>query len=155
MPIPAAAPDATKTLANDDASRLLRTLGARLTAPRIQVLRALLAAPAPLSHRELLDRLREASAEIDRVTVYRVLDWLVDQGLAQKAADARRTFRFSAADPRLAHESHVHFRCTRCGGVFCLKEAPPPRPRLPRGFRLSRVNVDIEGACAGCAGAAA
>ena len=135
----------------DDESRLLRTLGARLTAPRLQVLRVLRTAPAPLSHRELLDRLRERDGELDRVTVYRVLDWLVANGLAQKAADARRTFRFAASDPLGAHESHVHFRCTRCGGVFCLKDAPPPRPRLPRGFRLARVNVDIEGACAHCA----
>jgi Fur family ferric uptake transcriptional regulator len=44
----------------------------------------------------------------------------------------------------------VHFRCTDCGGVFCLKAEPPPPPRLPRGFRLQQVEFDLRGLCAGC-----
>lgn len=128
----------------------LRAVGAKVTAPRTQVLRVLRAAPAPLSHREVLERIDGAA--IDRVTVYRVLDWLVECGLAGKAADGHGVFRFAARESG-AHDTHVHFRCTRCGGLFCLKDAPPPRPRLPRGFRLSSMSVDIQGECARCAAA--
>lgn len=129
----------------------LRSIGAKLTTPRRLILGLLQAAPAPQTHRDVLEGLHTLQlAGIDRVTVYRVLDWLVEQGLAHKAADGQGIFRFSQAQPGMVHESHVHFRCTRCGGVFCLKDAPPQRPKLPKGFRLGGMTVDIRGECASC-----
>lgn len=131
----------------------LRAVGAKITAPRTRVLRCLQAAAAPMTHRDVLNVLREkADAAVDRVTVYRVLDWLVSMNLATKAADGQGIFRFSMNQADKPHDSHVHFRCSCCGGVFCLKDAPPPRPKLPKGFRLASVTVDIQGECAACAG---
>ena len=130
----------------------LRSVGARLTAPRQRVLHVLRAAQTPLTHRDVVDRVSaEGGATIDRVTIYRVLDWLVSVGLASKASDAQRVFRFAVSVPDVRHERHVHFRCTGCGGVYCLKDAPPPVPRLPRGFRLTGMHIDIQGECARCA----
>ncbi|MBK8524409.1 MAG: hypothetical protein IPL58_10055 [Betaproteobacteria bacterium] len=37
------------------------------------------------------------AGSLDRVTLYRVLDWLVESGLAVKGADERRVWRFSLA----------------------------------------------------------
>ena len=55
----------------------------------------------------------------DRVTLYRVLEWLVDNGLAHRVTDAQRVFRFSAADDTAkGHASHAHFRCEVCARVF-------------------------------------
>ncbi len=71
-------------------------------------------------------------------------------GLALKAVDPRGVFRFSAAGAQRRHADHIHFRCTGCGGVFCLKAEPPPPPKLPRGFRLNEVAYDVRGLCAGC-----
>ena len=93
---------------------------------------------------------RDGEAAPDRVTLYRILDSLVACGLALKAVDTRGVFRFSAAGSQRQHAKHVHFRCTGCGGVFCLKAEPPPPPRLPRGFRLQQVEFDLRGLCAGC-----
>ena len=90
---------------------------------------------------------------MDRVTLYRILDSLVDCGLALKAVDPRGVFRFSSASARHRHVDHVHFSCTGCGGVFCLKARPPAPPQLPRGFRLKQVEFDLRGLCAGCGGA--
>jgi Fur family ferric uptake transcriptional regulator len=87
---------------------------------------------------------------MDRVTLYRILDSLVACGLALKAVDTRGVFRFSAAGAQRQHADHIHFRCTGCGGVFCLKAEPPPPPKLPRGFRLNEVSYDVRGLCAGC-----
>lgn len=123
-----------------------------MTAPRVRVLGLLRNAPSPLSHGEIEFALgQEAFPAIDRVTLYRVLDWLIETGLAHKAADARGVFRFSAADPAGRHEQHLHFRCTGCGGVFCLDLPPPPPPSLPAGFHLSGMDLDIRGECAACA----
>lgn len=129
----------------------IRAAGARVTPARVRVLAALRDAPGPQSHAEIEDALaREPHPGVDRVTLYRVLDWLCSAGLAHKAADARGVFRFSAAQPNVEHAGHVHFRCTGCGGVFCLKSPPPPVPQLPRGFRLSGMAVDIRGECPRC-----
>lgn len=133
-------------------SELIRAAGVKVTRGRVRVLDALAAAHQPLCHAELEARLGEdGEAAMDRVTLYRVLDSLVACGLALKATDARGVFRFTAAGARREHAGHVHFRCTDCGGVFCLEAEPPPPPKLPRGFRLAEVELDVRGTCATCA----
>lgn len=130
---------------------LIRAAGVKVTRGRVRVLDALRAARQPLSHADMESLPAGAGdAAIDRVTLYRVLDSLVSCGLALKAVDTRGVFRFSAAGAQRQHARHVHFRCTGCGGVFCLKAEPPPPPRLPRGFRLQQVEFDLRGLCAGC-----
>ena len=111
------------------------------------MLRLLRAAPTALTHAQIESALGVPA--LDRVTLYRVLDWLVDSGLAHKNADASRVFRFSAASAG-EHTAHVHFRCEACGGVFCIDAAPPAAPRLPAGFLLSRMDFDLRGLCAQC-----
>ncbi|MCX8086775.1 MAG: transcriptional repressor [Rhodocyclaceae bacterium] len=126
---------------------LLRAAGIKVTQPRLAVLDALRAAARPMSHAELEALL----VEIDRVTLYRILDAFVRHGLASKAADARGVFRFAARDAQREHGGHVHFRCETCGGVFCLSAPPPAPPRLPRGFLLAEAEFDLRGTCAQCA----
>jgi Fur family ferric uptake transcriptional regulator len=131
----------------------IRATGARVTSPRVRVLRLLRTAPTPLSHRDIEETLgREALPGIDRVTLYRVLDWLSDHALAHKAADAHGVFRFSSVSARGEHGQHVHFRCTACGVVRCLDMKIPKPPPLPKGYRLTGVELDIRGECRGCAG---
>ncbi len=125
---------------------LLRSAGVRVTPGRVRVLEILAAAAQPLSHGDFERQLPDA----DRVTLYRVLDSLVNCGLALKAVDTRGVFRFSATGSQRQHANHVHFRCTGCGGVFCLKAAPPAPPRLPRGFRLASADFQLSGTCPGC-----
>jgi Fur family ferric uptake transcriptional regulator len=133
-------------------SELIRAAGVKVTAGRVRVLDALHGARQPLCHGELEAQLGTvAGAAVDRVTLYRILDSLVACGLALKAVDTRGVFRFSATGVHRHHAGHVHFRCTDCGGVFCLKAEPPPPPKLPRGFRLAEVAFDVRGTCAGCA----
>ncbi len=128
--------------------------GARVTTSRVRVLSTLKAAPNPLSLGDIEEFLRrDGLPGMDRVTLYRVLDWLSEVGLANKAADARGVFRFSAADPDGEHMQHVHLRCTGCGGVFCLDVTPPPPPVLPQGFRFGGMALDIRGECPRCVSA--
>lgn len=125
----------------------IRRTGARATPARIRVLQLLRAAPTALTHGGIERAL--GLPALDRVTLYRVLDWLVESGLAHKNSDAQRVFRFSAAAAG-EHTTHIHFRCEHCGGVYCLDAAPPAAPRLPAGFSLSRMDFDLRGRCASC-----
>ncbi|MBL8394496.1 MAG: transcriptional repressor [Candidatus Accumulibacter sp.] len=129
------------------AAMLIRRVGARATPARVRVLWLLRSAPAALTHHEIEKALGELA--LDRVTLYRVLDWLVESGLAHRNADAQRMFRFSAASSG-EHATHTHFRCENCGRVFCLDAVPPSPPHLPEGFSLSRLELDLRGRCAEC-----
>lgn len=146
LPDPASFPGVA--LDSERAAALIRAAGARATPARVQVLRVLAAAPAPMTHQEIEGAF--AGAPLDRVTLYRVLDWLVAAGLASKVADARRVFRFALAHGG-AHAGHAHFRCEGCGRVFCLDAPVPALPALPAGFVLTRAELDLSGRCAGCA----
>lgn len=143
-----------RTVTPPSSSEQIRAAGVKVTRQRVRVLDALLTARQPLCHGELESQLGKVETDgggaIDRVTLYRVLDSLVAGGLALRAVDTRGVFRFSAAGMQHRHAGHVHFRCTDCGGVFCLKAAPPPPPKLPRGFRLAEVEFDVRGTCAVC-----
>ena len=137
----------TPPIGVDLAAEHIRRTGARATPARIRVLQLLRAAPTALTHSEI--ELALGASAIDRVTLYRVLDWLVESALAHRNTDAYRVFRFSAAAAG-EHRTHVHFRCEHCGGVFCLDAAPPAAPVLPAGFALSRMDFDLRGRCAAC-----
>jgi Fur family transcriptional regulator, ferric uptake regulator len=129
---------------------LIRRTGARVTPARVRVLQVLRAAPAALTRHEIERALGDRL--LDRITLYRVLEWLVESGLAHRNADAQRVFRFSAAAAG-EHAAHTHFRCEDCGRVFCLDAAAPVAPSLPEGFSVSRIELDLRGRCAECTGA--
>ena len=127
----------------------IRAAGARATPARVRVFDFLKAADHALSHHDIEAAL--GGGTLDRVTLYRVLDWLVEVGLAHKTIDARRVSRYSAAAGSAQHESHAHFCCDTCGRVFCLDAVQPARPQLPRGFRGGLVELSVHGECAQCA----
>jgi Fur family ferric uptake transcriptional regulator len=134
----------------DPVAEQIRRAGARATPARVCVLKLLRGAPAALTHSEI--ELALGDSALDRVTLYRVLDWLVELGLAHRSSDKHRVFRFSAASES-EHKTHVHFRCEHCGKVYCLDAAPPLAPDLPPGFSLSRLDFDLRGICQACSGA--
>jgi Fur family transcriptional regulator, ferric uptake regulator len=132
-----------------EAESLVRQTGARATRPRIEILAVLLAANRALSHNEVERRVNSASG-IDRVTVYRVLDWLSEQGLAHRIAGEDRVSRYNAV-MHMRSRSHAHFQCEGCGTVICLDELDAtPRVRVPRGFVFHDVALTVKGFCASC-----
>ena len=145
---------APKHLALNPASQaaaLLLATGARQTRARIEVLAALLRADEALTHHEVERRLRRGH-DVDRVTLYRVLDWLTEQGFAHKVSGRDRVWRFSAArHARAPGGGHAHFECSSCGKVICLDEARLPSIPLPAGYRRRDIEVTIKGRCDQCA----
>ena len=139
------------------AGGMIAALGARSTPARVDVLAVLLAAGEALSHHDVEDRLRRRHA-IDRVTLYRVLDWLVERELAHKLAGDDRVWRFSASahagarGPVAGEHAHAHFRCVDCGKVVCLADAGVPTPAVPAGYRPDAVEVTVRGHCDRCSG---
>ena len=126
----------------------------RVTPARLQVLEILLQAEHALSHGEIEARLPEG-AHLDRVTLYRILDWLVSEGIAHRIAGEDRAWRFNAALPdapgQTRSHSHAHFHCRRCGQIFCLDQLQPVFSfSLPAGFRFEGAELTLNGVCPHC-----
>jgi Fur family transcriptional regulator, ferric uptake regulator len=146
------------TAYSEAAETAIRATGERLTKPRVAVLGTLLSFDHAASHLDVTSALASEQA-MDRVTVYRVLDWLVGVGIAHRIAGDDRVWRFmlNARSARrthvaAAHDSHAHFTCEACGQTFCLDSVKPKLDvRVPAGFRTSEVDVKLRGRCAHCA----
>ena len=139
----------------EEAERQIRATGERLTQPRVAVLATLLAAGHAISHQDVATTLSEHQS-IDRVTVYRVLDWLVEVGITHRLAGDDRVWRFmrnhahAGGKTGVAHR-HAHFTCNQCGQTFCLNDMSPKlNLRLPAGFKPTNVDLTFRGACAHC-----
>jgi Fur family ferric uptake transcriptional regulator len=135
----------------DEAEQLIRQTGSRVTRGRVVVLATLIEAKRALTHSEVEARI-DRLYEIDRVTVYRVLEWLTDQGLAHRIAGDDRVWRFNAGTHPGHSGSHPHFQCNTCGDVVCLDDtAKVPSVSLPAGFQGEAVELTVKGLCASCA----
>lgn len=131
------------------AEMLIRATGDRVTAPRVHVLGVLLAAGRALTHAEVEARL-DAALGINRVTVYRVLEWLTENKIAHKLSGDDRVWRFSVQDEGHTGD-HPHFVCNACGRVLCLSTPQEnPKPRLPVGFQPTEVELTVKGLCDAC-----
>ncbi len=143
----------------DEARHQVRTHGVRVTYPRVRVLAELLDAHEALSHLDLQRRIEQEShaEQIDRVTLYRVLEWLVEAGLAHRVSGPDRVYRFSAQPA--GHAMHGHFRCAVCARTLCLEEAAGlarvVKAMLPDGFTSDSVELTVSGRCGQCASAQA
>ena len=141
----------------DRAAAICERRGARLTTLRRQVLGLVLDSAKPAGAYDLLDRLRPQHKGAAPQTVYRALDFLLEQGLIHKV---ERLAAFVGCvhggeeDP--AHPHAVQFLiCRRCGGVAELSD-PAIGQALRRaagdtGFTLLGSTVEAEGVCAVCA----
>ena len=126
----------------------IRAADERLTGPRAAVLAMLLASRQALTHHDIETALKGRDA-VDRVTVYRVLEWLVGIGLAHRIPGEDRTWRFHAS--LKAGVPHAHFTCLQCGKTVCLDDvAVPRRVKVPKGYLPREAQFNITGLCASC-----
>jgi Fur family transcriptional regulator, ferric uptake regulator len=136
-----------------DAESAIRRTSDRLTQPRVAVLACLMSLDHAASHFDVAQALSKHHP-IDRVTVYRVLEWLVDVGIAHRIAGDDRVWRFMINDPSasvVAHHQHAHFACTNCGQTFCLDDVPTKLNfKLPTGFKPQEVDLKFRGLCLHC-----
>ncbi|QDU27043.1 Zinc-specific metallo-regulatory protein [Anatilimnocola aggregata] len=142
-------------LGKDSRSRwraLLRERGLKCTEQRLAVLQKLETATAPLSHRDLLDRLDWY--QWDSTTVFRNLVILSEAGIVSRLDLGDHTWRFEL---RVAIERetprHAHFLCTSCGSIECLANFPVAEAANKLHIAVGRRSVDdvlVKGRCPNC-----
>jgi len=146
------------------AEQLISDAGLRPTKARLAVLNSLLNSQTALSHTEILAAL-QGIKEIDRVTVYRVLDWLQENALIHKISTDDRAWKFqlnapgrnyttpesSTASSLLNNHGHAHLQCQRCGTVLCIHElAAHIPPAIFATYQVSHIEINLKGLCLQC-----
>ena len=136
------------------ANALLANLPGRRTRGRTHILAALIEARRALNHAEI-ESLLPADVALDRVTLYRVLDWLAEHRLVHRVSGADRAVRFAfsgnTASVQSKAEMHAHFQCDSCARVVCLEALPTHLPKLNNGFHARKADVLVHGQCDQCA----
>lgn len=89
--------------------------------------------------------------EMDRVTIYRVLNSFCEDGITHKilADDGKYYFALclTCKDGQHQHD-HFHFRCLACQKVECLDESVSVS--LPEGYVQKSITSWITGYCRAC-----
>jgi len=146
-----------------DAEARLEGCGIPATENRLLVLRALAGAERPLTPQELLagqtgladrtgltDRTGLAG-RMNRVTLYRILELLVERGAVARHTAGERSFRYCLGQ---GLHGHSHFHCTRCGITQCLdsRTLEPGLSRLLSSLpmRVDMAEVTLGGVCESC-----
>ena len=89
--------------------------------------------------------------EIDRATIYRVLNRFCEDGMVHKivAEDGKQYFAVCInCDEKRMPDNHFHFRCTNCETIECLPEAV--HFSVPNGYHVDNVNCVLTGICNDC-----
>lgn len=140
------------------AGELLRSVGQRVTKPRVAVLACVLGAgPEHLGADELLAKLAEAGGDpAHRATVYRTLEGLTAAGvLSHVHLDRGLTaYHLAGGVADKAPPAHLHAQCTRCGRVVDLPTTvlgdTATRALDATGFTLDVSHVALSGVCSDC-----
>lgn len=119
----------------------------RRTPVRHAVLGILLRSPFALGQAEIEQQLLLAS---DRITLYRTLRTFEEKGLIHRVLDHSETVRYAACAGPAAVASHVHFKCTACEHIYCLRQVAVPAVVLPGQYRAVRGDYLLLGVCDRC-----
>lgn len=131
------------------AENLLKELKLRQTHPRLAVLRTLLQADAPITQEQIGESLSDSAP--NKVTIYRVLECLMEKGVVHKAFMKERTVFFELAHNCSKTQCHPHFTCTSCLKTVCMKNTKIPLAEInEHGFKIKHQKVELEGLCPEC-----
>ena len=133
-----------------DVLQQIREKGLKATPARLDVIKVLGSTHLAYAHADLEGQF----AEMDRVTLYRVLKDFEDAGLVHKIIDIQGVTRFALCRhscPGEHHtDDHVHFNCQSCHKMYCWEQVHTPHVAMPKGFTALGLHTLIYGLCDEC-----
>lgn len=137
---------------NCDYEHILGAQGLEATTNRLRILEAIGNNNYPLTAVDIF-HIVERMQSINRVTVYRILDLLVEKKILEKLNVGSRAAHYGLA-PNENHLPHPHFLCIRCGRMDCLnaESIAINDDSLRKSFagEIKRVEVRVDGICKNC-----
>lgn len=107
----------------------------RNTTAKTEILDLISQSEVALSHSEIQSSL---DGLCDRVTIYRVLDRLVEEDLVHKVVNIDGGVKYASCHhcETVHHHNHIHFSCEQCHSVTCLDDIEPSF-KLPEKYKIS------------------
>lgn len=121
----------------------------RNTIAKTEIRKLISTSPVALSQPEIQQALNDVC---DRVTIYRVLDRLVDEGAVHRIVNVDGVIKYAEChqcETQHHHHDHVHFSCEKCKAVTCLEDVEPTF-KLPKQYQVKEVNFTLSGLCPNC-----
>lgn len=132
-----------------NARNLLRSYAISPTKHRIEVLEIIRTAKKPVDSAEVLSSLAKKQIEVDRVTVFRILNLLVEKGVVNQLEFNEGKARFE-----IASVHHHHLICTSCGKVSCVDvcglQQIEENITKDNSFTVTSHRLEFFGLCASC-----
>jgi Fe2+ or Zn2+ uptake regulation protein len=133
-----------------DFRELCRRHGLTVTHQRAVIYDSLMSFSGHPSPEEVYERVRKLIPSISVATVYKTLHTFIESGMLRELSLHHGSLRIDTKQ-----DPHHHLVCTGCRSVFDLNEAAL-RPaklvgKIPKGFRVKRMTVEIHGLCSNCA----
>ncbi len=119
----------------------------RKTKSKEDVLKTLKSNGTAMSH----DMIETKIEDYNRATIYRILNRFQEDGIVHRIVgiDGKQYFAICTNCEQKNHShNHLHFQCTNCKRVECLKEEP--RIDLPKNYVMHDFNGLISGLCGNC-----
>jgi Fur family ferric uptake transcriptional regulator len=120
----------------------------RNTTAKSEIQQLIISSAVALSHSQIHTSLEGLC---DRVTVYRVLDRLLEEGVIHKVVNVDGVVKYAGCHScsEKHHHDHIHFSCQKCKSVTCLEDVEPSFT-LPKKYKVSEMNFTLSGLCPQC-----
>ncbi len=137
---------------NCDYENILGAVGLDATVNRIHILETIGNNNYPLTAMDIFN-IVDRTQSMNRVTVYRILDLLVEKKILERLnVGSRAAYYGLAANEN--HAPHPHFYCTQCGQMECLNSESinVNADRLRKSFpgEIKKVEIRVDGICKNC-----
>jgi Fur family ferric uptake transcriptional regulator len=120
------------------------------TGPRLRVLSMMSSKNTATSQPDLENLMHD----VDRVTLYRILNVFEEKGIIHKVFDLNGTANYAICNSKCEEhnhqDEHLHFNCTVCNNVYCLNDLNLPSINLPAGFKAENFTLYASGLCPKC-----
>jgi len=131
------------------AAAILKKHGLKQTAGRIALLKVLLEALSPLSHKEIHAALGDLY--YDPVSIYRSLESFIEAGFVHKIDDENRSWLYALCTCEENSHCHPHFFCRNCGKCECLSNYKIPLiENLNNDYVVEEQRYYLKGICSSC-----
>ena len=132
-----------------EAKTLLVQANLKMTHARLAVLSYLDYRKAPLTADEIYVHVNEEHDEVDKATIYRILDMFHKKGLVKRLEFSEGKYRYE-----LAGEDHHHLICERCGKIEDISDCGigswENEIRQKKNFIIKRHALEFYGVCQLC-----
>ncbi len=146
-----------KLMPNSESSKILKSRQLKATHGRIAVLDSFLTENTALSHADLELKLKET--DVNRVTIYRILDCFVEKNILHKVSSEQANQLFAlnkhqdSIDNQVSTHKHAHFICDKCEKIECFDlptNVTEQQVYTKIGYAISSIDITVHGFCKNC-----